>query len=154
MRPILVLGLALTAACGDPFALPRASFSNVVDTVSLYALSGTPVATPSGYHMQFREAVRIDQGGTFDFAIDLDTAYRPVLLPTGALRLGRSSGVQATPLPFDSIRIAPAGGFQLDSAVTVDVGGRARWTRRKACGSASSAPGTKSRTTASTTTWW
>jgi hypothetical protein len=121
----LVLCIALAAACGDPFGLPRASADNVVDTVSLYALSGTPVATPSGYHLQFRDAVRIDQGGTFDFAIDLDTAYRPVLLPTGALKLGRSSGVQATMLPFDSIRIAPAGGFQLDSAVAVDVGGRA-----------------------------
>ena len=128
MRPlqlVWVLGIALTAACGDPFGLPSASADNVVDTVSLYALSGTPVATPSGYNLQFREAVRTDQGGAFDFAIDLDTAYRPVLLPTGALRLGRSSGVQATTLPFDSIRIAPGGGFQLDSAVTVDVGGRA-----------------------------
>src|SRR3970040_2545957 len=124
MRPILALGLALTAACGDPFALPRANFANVVDTVSLYALSGTPVATPSGYHLQSRDPVRIDQGGTFDFAIDLDTAGRPVLLPTGALRLGRSSGVQVTTLPFDSIRLAPDRGFQLDSAVTVDVRGR------------------------------
>lgn len=122
MRPLLVLGLALTAACGDPFALPRASFSNVVDTVSLYALSGTPVATPSGYHLQFREAVRIDQGGTFDFAIDIDTAGHPVLLPTGALRLGRNSGARLDSLPFDSIRIAPDRGFQLDSAVAMDVG--------------------------------
>lgn len=128
MRPLhllVVLGLALAAACGDPFGLPRAVFSNVVDTVSLYALSGTPVATPSGYHLQFREAVRIDQGGIIDFAIDLDTAGRPVLLPTGALKLGRSSGAQVTTLPFDSIRLAPDRGFQLDSAVTVDVGQRA-----------------------------
>jgi hypothetical protein len=128
MRPIFpvsVLCLALAAACGDPFGLVRPSVDNVVDTVSLYALSGTPVATPSGYQLQFRQRVRVDQGGIFDFAIDLDTAGRPVLKPTGALKLGRSSGVQATTLPFDSIRFAPTGGFQLDSAVTLDVGGRA-----------------------------
>jgi hypothetical protein len=125
LRPLLVLGPVLAAACGDPFGLLRPSIDNVVDTVSLYALSGTPVTTASGYYLQFRETVRIDQGGTFDFAIDLDTAGRPVLLPTGALRLGRSSGVQGTALPFDSIRLAPDRGFQLDSAVTVDVGGRA-----------------------------
>ncbi len=125
MRPLLVLCLAIAAACGDPFGLPRASVDNVVDTVSLYALTGTPPRTPSGYHLQFRQTVLIQDGGTFDFAIDLDSAIRPVLKPTGALKLGRSSGVQATTLPFDSIRIAPATGFQLDSAVTVDVGGRA-----------------------------
>ncbi len=129
MRPLLVLGLALTAACGDPFALPRANLPNVVDTVSLYALSGTPPRTPSGYYLgNFPappEPVLIQDGRTFDFAVDLDSAHRPVLLPTGALRLGRGSGAQLTTLPFDSIRIAPDRGFQLDSGVTVDVGGRA-----------------------------
>jgi hypothetical protein len=69
--------------------------------------------------------ILIQDGDPFDFAIDLDSLYRPVLKPTGALRLGRESGVQTTTLPFDSIRVAPTGGFQLDSAVTVDVGGRA-----------------------------
>ncbi len=125
LRPLLVLCLALAAGCGDPFALPRAGFTNVVDTVSLYALSGTPVRTPSGYNVQFREPILVQDGGILDFAVDLDSAYRPVLLSTGALRLGRGSGVQVTTLPFDSIKIAPAGGFQLDSAVTLEVGGRA-----------------------------
>lgn len=129
LRPLLVLGLVLAVACGDPFALPRASLTNVVDTVSLYALNGTAVRTPSAYflgtYLSPPEAVLIQNGSPFDFAIDLDSLSRPVLLPTGALRLGRSSGVQATTLPFDSIRIAPTGGFQRDSAVIVAVGGRA-----------------------------
>ena len=128
MRPLrlLFVGLALAAAaCGDPFGLPRASAANVVDTVWLYALSGTPVATPSGYRMQFRQSVLVQDGGTFDFAMDLDSATRPVLLPTGALKLGRGSGAQITTLPFDSIRVAPGGGFQLDSGVTLDPAERA-----------------------------
>ena len=126
MRPfrlLLLLGLALAAACGDPLGLLRPSSDNVVDSlVSLYALTGTPPGTPSAYDVPFRQTVLIENGAGFDFAIDLDSAYRPVLKPTGALRLGRLSGVQASPLPFDSIRFAPAGGFQVDSAVTVDVG--------------------------------
>ena len=133
LRPVLILGLilgsGLAVACGDPFALPRASLLNIVDTVSLYALSGTPPRTPSGYYLGSYLAppvpVLVQNGDGFDFAVDLDSAYRPVLLSTGALRLGRASGVQATTEPFDSIKIAPTGGFQLDSAVTVDVGGRA-----------------------------
>jgi len=136
LRPLLILGLVLGAvlavACSDPFALPRAQNSNVVDTVSLYALNGTPPLTPSGYFLgrdpvppPFPVLVQSTGPTAFDFAIDLDSAYRPVLLSTGALRLGRSSGVQVTTLPFDSIKIAPSGGFQLDSGVVVEVGGRA-----------------------------
>jgi hypothetical protein len=122
MRPLLMTCLALAAACDNPFALPRATTLNVVDTVSLYALNGTPPATPSGYLLQFRQVVRVDQGGTFDFAVDVDTGGHPVLKPTGALRLGRNSGVRLDSLPFDSIKIAPDRGFQLDSAVRMDVG--------------------------------
>jgi hypothetical protein len=128
LRLLLLPCLALAAACSD-LALPKAQNENVVDTVSLYALSGTPPSTPSAYWLgNFAAADRpifIQDGGSFDFAVDLDSAYRPVLKPTGALQLGRGSGVQTTTLPFDSIRIAPGGGFQLDSAVTVPVGGRA-----------------------------
>jgi len=133
LRPLvilsLILGPVLAVACGDPFALPRATLTNIVDTVSLYALSGTPPRTPSGYYLGSYLSppvpVLIQNGDGFDFAVDLDSAYRPVLLPTGALRLGRASGVQRTTLPFDSIKIAPASGFQLDSAVTFDIGERA-----------------------------
>jgi len=132
MRPLPLLllpTLAFAAACGDAFPLPKAQLENAVDTVSLYALSGTPPQAPSAYWLgnfvSLPRVVLIQNGDPFDFAIDLDSAYRPVLKPTGALRLGRNSGVMTTTLPFDSIRIAPSGGFQLDSAVTVDVGGRA-----------------------------
>jgi hypothetical protein len=133
LRPLVILGLilgaVLAAACGDPFALPRATLANIVDTISLYALNGTPPRTPSGYYLGSYLApptpVLIQNGTGFDFAVDLDSAYRPILLPTGSLRLGRASGVQRTTLAFDSIKIAPTGGFQLDSSVTVDVGERA-----------------------------
>ena len=123
---VFCLAIALAAGCGDPFGLLRPTVENNVDTlVSLYALSGTLPGTASGYDLAGRSKVLIEEGGPFDFAIDLDSANRPVLKPTGALQLGRSSGVQATTLPFDSIRFAPTGGFQLDSAVTLDVGGSA-----------------------------
>jgi hypothetical protein len=120
MRALTLLILAFAVGCGDPFPLPQASDSSHVDTVSLYALHGTPVSSPSAYAMEFRQAVRTDQTPSFDFAFDIDTAGRPVLLTTGALKLGRQSGVQITTTPFDSILIAPTSGYQLDSAVFVD----------------------------------
>jgi hypothetical protein len=120
MRALTLLILAFVVGCGNPFPLPQASIENRVDTLSLYALHGTPVSTPSAYAMEFRQVVRTDQSQGFDFAFDIDTAGRAVLLPTGALKLGRQSGVQITTTPFDSILIAPTSKYQLDSAVVVD----------------------------------
>jgi hypothetical protein len=128
MRPFYLLSLVaagaatVVAACGEPLGLPGPSSTNLVDTVSLYALSGTPVSTPSAFRLADAAVVRSDQTPTFDFAFDIDTAGRAVLLPTGALRLGRASGVQTSPVQFDSIRLAPDRGYQLDSAVVVDSG--------------------------------
>jgi hypothetical protein len=121
MRPIILLGLAtvLVSACGETL-LPKPGTPNAVDTVSLYALSGTAVALPSAYAMDFRQPVRTDQSPGFDFAFDIDTLGRAVLLPTGALKLGRQSGIQTTTIPFDSIKIAHTGNYQRDSAVFVD----------------------------------
>src|SRR6266487_3724704 len=133
MRPLPLLAAAAAAAagaaaaaCGDPFGLLPPAIANVVDSaVSLYALTGTPPATPSGYRLDIHQAVLTQESTPatpFDFAFDIDTAGRAVLLPSGALRLGRGAGVQISAAPFDSIRLAPGGGYQLDSAVVVDSG--------------------------------
>lgn len=122
MRPIslLVLLPVVLAACGELNPLPRPSIENKPDTVSLYALHGTPVSSPSGYSLQFVAVVRPDQSSAFDFVFDVDSTGRPVLLTTGALKLGRASGIQLTTTPFDSVKIAPSGGYNLDSAIVVD----------------------------------
>jgi len=87
----------------------------------MYALTGTPVATPSAYNMSFGAVVRTDGFTAFDFAFDIDSTGRALLLPTGPLKLGRLSGLQVSALAFDSIRIAPSGRYNLDSALVVDV---------------------------------
>ena len=105
-RYLPLFALALIAACGDSLGL-SASFANKVDTVSIYALSKTPVSTPSGYYMAQGIVVRTDGFIPFDFAFDIDSTGRGLLLPTGPLKLGRLSGLQISAVPFDSIRIAP-----------------------------------------------
>src|SRR5439155_1538549 len=106
-------------ACGDTTGLTAYVDNRLDSLVSLYALSGTPVTQPSGYSIGARSAVRTEQVLSFDFAFDIDTAGRPVLLPTGALKLGQQSGVQTSSLAFDSIRIAPTTNYQRDSAVVI-----------------------------------
>ena len=43
----------------------------------------------------------------------------PVLLPTGPLKLGQQSGVQTSAQNFDSIKVAPTSGYNVDSAQVV-----------------------------------
>ena len=117
---LALLACAAIAACGNPLGLPPAFITNLVDTVSVYALSGTPVSQPSGYSIAGRHSVRTDQGQQFDFAFNIDTTGQAVLLPTGAMKLGKQSGLQISALQFDSIKIAPTSNYNLDSAQVVN----------------------------------
>jgi len=117
--PIAVAAVVAAIACGDTTGLTAYVDNRLDSLVSLYALSGTPVTQPSGYSIGARSAVRTEQVLSFDFAFDIDTAGRPVLLPTGALKLGQQSGLQLSSLAFDSIRIAPTTNYQRDSAVVI-----------------------------------
>lgn len=118
----LAAALVLTVACYTSTGLPAANFTNVVDTVSLYALDGTPLTAPSGYNMQSNSVLRTDRYTTFDFAFNITAAGQPVLLPTGALGLGRSSGIQVQTVGFDAVTLAPTSAYVDTSAVPVDSG--------------------------------
>jgi hypothetical protein len=120
-----VTGFALLAgACSDTSGLPAAGIENKIDTVSLYALSSTPIQSPSAYRLTGSPAaVRTDQSSQFDFAFDFDTGTgRPVFKPTEVLGLGRSSALGRATLAFDLIKSAPSGGWVYDSALVADSG--------------------------------
>jgi hypothetical protein len=110
---------AILASCGNPFGLPSAFITNAIDTVSLFALSGTPVYQPSGYLLYGGARIRTDLTSQLDFAFDIDTAGRAVLVPTAALKLGTGSGFQNSALVFDSIKVAPTSGYNDTTAFVV-----------------------------------
>lgn len=118
----LAASFVIAAACGTSTGLPAASFSNGVDTVSLYALDGTPLTAPSGYNIASNSVLRTDRFTTFDFAFNITAAGQPVLLPTGALGLGRSSGIQVQTVGFDAVTVASTNVYVDTSAVPVDSG--------------------------------
>ncbi|MGH7674615.1 MAG: hypothetical protein ACREMV_05025 [Gemmatimonadales bacterium] len=123
--PLLAAAAAAVAAivgCGDDFQLPPATFPNVVQTASLFALDGTPIGLPSAFHIERRIVVRTDQTPIFDFAYNVDTLGRSVLLPTDVVGLGRGSGIRLSSTPFDSIEVAPVGEYVDTLPVAVDVG--------------------------------
>jgi len=121
-RTALAAALLATAACDNSTGLPSANISNSVDTVSLYALDGTPLPAPSGFNVQSNVVVRTDRFSFFDFAFNITAAGQPVLLPTGALGLGRSSGIQLQGVGFDAVTLAPTSAYVDTTAVPVDSG--------------------------------
>ncbi len=134
MRPIspfsaVLLALPAAAAlagCGNPLGLNPANFANRVDTVTVWAATGTAINLPSGYEIAGRSAVRLDQVIFFDFLYDMNAAGRRYFLPVGAVvKTGRTTGnpgFQLTPTPFDSITTAQQLGYQTADTVPATVG--------------------------------
>jgi len=124
--PFAALGtlaaLAALAACGNSTGLPPAHVVNVVDTVSLYALDGTPLTAPSAYDVETLRTVRTDVTTAYDFIFNIDGAGRALLLPTGAVGLGKQSAILVQSTSFDAVTDAPTSGYADSTAVEIDSG--------------------------------
>jgi hypothetical protein len=113
----------LLAACSNTSGLLPATIENVVDTISLYALDGTPLTAPSGYVVQSKTVVRTDQSlAGFDFAFNITPGGQAILLPTGAMHLGVGSGIQVQSAAFDAITLAPTTAYVDSLPVPIDSG--------------------------------
>jgi hypothetical protein len=110
------------AACGADTTLPPVQFDNVVDTTTLYALTGTAIDLPSGFDGVTGIRVRTDLSTAFDFAVDLAAGDVLQLLTTGALGLLEDPGIAVVPRTFDGLLVAPTEGYVRDSVLTAEVG--------------------------------
>jgi hypothetical protein len=126
-----LLALTLAAGCSNANSLPDPTNPNVVNTLTLGALEGTPIQTPSAFSI-LNGAVRTDQTTEFEFAYNVEASGRRVFLPRKVLGLtsstGAQPGLQASTATFDEITVAPSNGYITDSAVTVELG--QRWVVR------------------------
>lgn len=113
--------LATAWGCGDPFG-QKAQFSNNVDTLTLYALRGTPIRSHSAYDMYTLSTSRTDTTSGYDFAFDIDPTGRALIYPGGALGLSKDAGLQLMDRTFDAIHSAPETGFSTDTSIVVAVG--------------------------------
>jgi len=130
----VLLPLAFAAACNNATSLSPPTQTNVVDTVTVGALEGTPITTPSGFSLSLSSvaAVRTDQSVDFEFAYNIrqlpDDTYQRVLIPRAALGLSSTNtadpGLQKRSETFDGITRAQSNGYVTDSAVAIAEGDR------------------------------
>jgi hypothetical protein len=114
-----VLTAAFINACGDPTGL-KASLLNSVDTLSVFALSGTPPNYPSGLALLSRQAVYVDGSAIFDVAFDINANGNAVIYPVKLIVAtggARPVAMQKIASAFDQVGEAPKTGYQGDSAL-------------------------------------
>ena len=123
-----VLAAAALAACGDDDLYDiRAAYEVETDTLTVFAINGSPPTAPVGLNTPFLAVVRADSSFNFDVAFDLtehpdSVRIIPVSRVGGAFGAGRRIGIARLEQPYDSVRRAPSGGYVFDSTLVVGVG--------------------------------
>lgn len=121
-----VFGAAIVAsACTDPIHI-TAQVLTVVDTVTVYALSGTSPSLPSGLDVYAGQPVIVDGQGAFDLAFDIISPTQVRVLPVKFVVTSpggvRNVGIRPSSGTFDQLQTAPSGTYQSDSSLVVSIG--------------------------------
>jgi hypothetical protein len=124
----LHFALLASVACSDTSGLPDPTFNNEERTETLYALTGTPVGTPSAYAIHGSRRVRTDESQDFDFAYNVEADDRPVFVPRAVLGIDPNTsvqpGLQPTSLSFEGMIEAPTNGYITEQVVPIAIGDR------------------------------
>jgi hypothetical protein len=116
---------AVLNGCGDPTNI-KAQLPTFVDTLSVWALSGSPPSYPSGISIPGRQIVNVNAAASFDVALDINSAGQPVVYPVRLVVStpggGRPVGLQKVAGAFESVTAAPRTGYETDSALVVTPG--------------------------------
>jgi len=112
-------------ACGNVASL-KATIPTFVDTLSLWALSGTPPSYPSAISIAARQIVRVDGFAAFDVALDIDASGKAVVYPVKLVVASpggsRPVGMLKSAGTFEQVLEAPQTGYETDSALVIAPG--------------------------------
>ena len=123
---VALVGAAIAlSACRDPLTLV-ATRDTVTDTLTVYALNGSPLAYPTALITPAHTVVRADADRSFDIAFDIDAAGNALLYPFGMIVdptvERRTVGIRKMSVQFDSLKRAPTSGFVYDSVTVAPEG--------------------------------
>jgi hypothetical protein len=118
--------VAVVAGAGCQYNPAAAQFPSAVDTITVYALNGTPPSSPAGIDLKTGSAVRLDQTFVFDIALDIPptggVAVLPVRVVANGLESVRSVGLQQVNAGYDTYTEAFTSGYHYDSTLVVPIG--------------------------------
>jgi hypothetical protein len=121
----MLLTVAGLGACRDPIQL-TASSETFTDTLSVFALSGTPPGYPNALSMVARQTVAVTGFGGFDIAFDIDASSRVLVHAARRVITGGAGipqvGLQIVAGPFESVDSAPRTGYKVDSTIVATAG--------------------------------
>lgn len=119
-----IVALALLAmpllACGDPLR-PQASIPTQDATLTVYALTETPVALPTAINLFFQRAVRAEPANAYDVVFDIIDG-QPTLLPPSAIGAFGRAGLQKVEGTFEALTAAPRTGYDETEPLPVSEG--------------------------------
>jgi len=132
LASVAALGLS---ACNDPNSTSTI-IPVVADTLTVFALTGTPPSFPSAFLASSGAVTRADGSFNFDIAFDIDASNKVIVYPqklvgvpcvVGALNCGGAAGakpvgLQRVTVAFDSLLRAPGSGYQFDSTFALTPG--------------------------------
>jgi hypothetical protein len=134
-RPLtwgMLCAFGLLAGCGDGLTLPPATVPIAQQQITLFALTSTPVGTPSAYNMISLAEVQVFRTNDFDFVFDIgvDSTYGvgtkgdtvAVFIPRAYLGFSEDGGLQFSATTFDSLTIAPLTGYEKQKPTKIRVG--------------------------------
>jgi hypothetical protein len=122
------------SACDNPNATNNL-VAVIADTLTVFALSGTPPSYPAGFLASSGAVTRADGSFNFDVAFDINASSQVVIYPqklvgvpcvVGALNCGgalgaKPVGLQRITVAFDSLQRGPTSGYQFDSTFAMQV---------------------------------
>lgn len=115
----------VAASCSDPLGL-QSQYTIADQPFTVYALSDSEVAAPTGMDFALRSVVRTDGDFAFDVAFDINASHLAVILPVGQVGTPISGaplvGLQRSTQAYDAVTAAPTGGYVFDSTMAVHPG--------------------------------
>ncbi len=119
-----VAALFAAVACGEGVTIPPATIPNVVDTITLAAVTGTPVTQPSAFDMVGTVVVRTTDLPLppFDMVFEISPSGSSSFAPALVMGVINEAGLLASSLPFESITTAPEEDYVSDAPLPVQLG--------------------------------
>jgi hypothetical protein len=117
---LLIGGVAAIAGCGDPTGF-TANLDTVDTQFAVFAFSGTPLSAPSAVNVFGATPVLTDGSANYDLVFDI-RGGQAVVLPPRVVGGLATAGIQTLDEPFESVLVAPGGGYNDSTAVPIDVG--------------------------------